>query len=95
MASFRSRTGESEADALLHLPAPPTAFFAANNTIAMGTIDTVGRHGLRIPHDVALVSFDDLPHASRLFPFLTVASQPVYELGVNAAQLLLSRHGGR
>ena len=76
---------------MLRLPAPPTAFFAANNTIAMGVIDAVGRHGLRIPHDVALVSFDDLPHATHLFPFLTVASQPVYELGVNAAQLLLSR----
>ena len=88
---FRSGSGEREADALLRLPAPPTAFFAANNTIAVGVIDAVGRHGLRIPHDVALVSFDDLPHATHLFPFLTVASQPVYELGVNAAQLLLSR----
>ena len=88
---FRSRTGESEADALLRLPERPTAIFAANNTIAMGIIDAVGRYGLRIPHDVALVSFDDLPHATHLFPFLTVASQPVYELGVNAAQLLLSR----
>ena len=88
---FRASVGEREADDLLRLPQPPTAFFAANNTIAMGVIDAVGRHGLRIPHDVALVSFDDLPHASHLFPFLTVASQPVYDLGVNAAQLLLSR----
>ena len=88
---FRASVGEREADDLLRLPQPPTAFFAANNTIAMGVIDAVGRHGLRIPHDVALVSFDDLPHATHLFPFLTVASQPVYELGVNAAQLLLSR----
>ena len=71
-----------------------TEIFAGNNTIAMGIIDAVGRHGLRIPHDIALVSFDDLPHASHLFPFLTVASQPVYELGVNSAQLLLSRLAG-
>ena len=88
---FRAGAGEREADTLLRMSHPPTAIFAANNTIAMGVIDAVGRHGLRIPHDIALVSFDDLPHASHLFPFLTVASQPVYDLGVNAAQLLLSR----
>lgn len=88
---YRSSSGERQTDALLRTAQPPTAIFAANNTIAMGVIDAVGRHGLRIPHDIALVSFDDLPDASHLFPFLTVASQPVYDLGVNAAQLLLSR----
>ena len=88
---YRSSSGQREADALLRMAQPPTAIFAANNTIAVGIIDAVGRHGLRIPHDIALVSFDDLPDASHLFPFLTVASQPVYDLGVNAAQLLLSR----
>ncbi|MEZ4769843.1 MAG: substrate-binding domain-containing protein [Caldilineales bacterium] len=88
---FRSITGERQTDELLGMAEPPTAIFAANNAIAMGVIDSVGRHGLRIPHDIALVCFDDLPHASHLFPFLTVASQPVYDLGVNAAQLLLSR----
>jgi uroporphyrinogen-III decarboxylase len=69
----------------------PTAVFAANNAIAMGVIDELERRGLRIPHDIALVSFDDLPNTSRLFPFLTVAVQPAYEIGANAAQLLLSR----
>ena len=93
-SEFRSSAGEREADDLLRMAQRPTAIFAANNTITMGIIDAVGRHGLRIPHDIALVSFDDLPHASHLFPFLTVASQPVYELGVNAAQLLLSRLAG-
>ncbi len=71
--------------------ADPTAVFAANNAIAMGVIDELGRRGLRIPHDIALVCFDDLPHSARLFPFLTVAVQPAYEIGAQAAQLLLSR----
>ena len=88
---FRSGSGERETSDLFDLPEPPTAIFAANNAIAMGVMDGVGQLGLRIPHDVALVSFDDLPVVSHFFPFLTVAVQPVYELGVNAAQLLLSR----
>ncbi len=69
----------------------PTAVFAANNAIAMGVIDELVRRGLRIPHDVALVTFDDLAHAARLFPFLTVAVQPAYEMGVDAAELLIER----
>ena len=69
----------------------PTAVFAANNAIAMGVLDELERRGLRVPQDIALVCFDDLPNTSRLFPFLTVAVQPAYEIGANAAQLLLSR----
>jgi LacI family transcriptional regulator len=69
----------------------PTAVFAANNAIAMGVIDAATRRGRRIPHDLALVCFDDFDAASRLFPFLTVAVQPAYEMGARAAELLLSR----
>jgi LacI family transcriptional regulator len=68
-----------------------TAIFAANNVIALGVLDALEKRGLRVPQDVALVSFDDLPEASRLFPFLTVVTQPAYEMGTHAAQLLLSR----
>jgi LacI family transcriptional regulator len=88
---YRSASGERLAAELLHLPVRPTAVFAANNAIAMGVIDAVGRRGLRIPHDVALVCFDDLANASHIFPFLTVAVQPAYDMGLHAAQLLLSR----
>jgi LacI family transcriptional regulator len=69
----------------------PTAVFAANNAIAMGVIDAVAQRGRRIPHDLALVCFDDFDAASHLFPFLTVAVQPAYEMGIKAAELLLSR----
>lgn len=69
----------------------PTAIFAANNAIALGVIEAIGRRGLRIPGDVALVCFDDYPYVTGFFPFLTVVSQSAYEMGANAAQLLLSR----
>ncbi|HVN55699.1 MAG TPA: substrate-binding domain-containing protein [Anaerolineaceae bacterium] len=69
----------------------PTAIFAANNLIATGALEALQERSLRIPEDVALVSFDDLPDVARFFPFLTVVNQPAYDIGLNAAQLLLSR----
>ncbi len=91
IGEYRSISGERLTHQLLAGDDRPTAIFAANNVIALGVIDALNAHGLRIPQDVALVSFDDLPNTSRLFPFLTVAVQPAYDLGANAAQLLLSR----
>ncbi len=88
---FRSLSGERLTHQLLSVDNKPTAIFAANNAIAMGVIDALDARGLRIPHDMALVCFDDLPNTSRLFPFLTVVVQPAYDIGANAAQLLLSR----
>jgi LacI family transcriptional regulator len=88
---YRSSTGEQLMGQLLDEGLHPTAVFAANNAIAMGVIDAAIRRGRRIPHDLALVCFDDFDAASHLFPFLTVAVQPAYEMGVRAAELLLSR----
>lgn len=88
---YRDASGEVLIQELLDEGSRPTAVFAANNALAMGVISALGKRGARIPQDIALVSFDDLPNTSRLLPFLTVVAQPVYEMGVNAAQLLLSR----
>jgi len=88
---FRSISGERLTHQLLNQDDKPTAIFAANNAIAMGVIDALDARGLRIPYDMALACFDDLPNTSRLFPFLTVVVQPAYDIGANAAQLLLSR----
>lgn len=88
---FRAASGEHLTEQVLDSGADPTAIFAANNVIAMGVIDALEKRGLRIPQDIALVCFDDLPNTSHLFPFLTVVVQPAYEIGANAAQLLLSR----
>ncbi len=88
---FRAGSGEELALQLLDEGPEVTAIFAANNLIAMGVIDAAKKRGRRIPHDIALVCFDDLPNLSHIFPFLTVAVQPAYDMGMNAAQLLLSR----
>ncbi|MDX1995494.1 MAG: LacI family DNA-binding transcriptional regulator [bacterium] len=67
--------------------ARPTALFAVNNFIAAGVLSALDELGLRVPEDISLVAFDDLP----IFPrsFLTVAAQRPYELGWRAASLLL------
>jgi LacI family transcriptional regulator len=73
----------------------PTAVFGANNFIAIGALRALRDVGLGVPDDVALVTFDDLPLTLVLDPFLTVATQPAYEMGRQATELLLARLGGQ
>ncbi len=70
----------------------PTALFAANNFIAIGALRALRDAGLRVPEDMALVCFDDLP---AIDPSLTVAAQPAYEMGQRATELLLARLSGQ
>ena len=69
----------------------PTAVFAANNFLAIGAQHALAELGLRVPEDVALVGFDDLPEAMVTFPFLTVVAQPAFEMGRESVALLLDR----
>jgi LacI family transcriptional regulator len=89
--AFTQASGYEMAQQLLTLQPRPTAVFAANNLIAIGAFKAVQDAGLRVPEDIAMVAFDDLPANLLVFPFLTVAVQPAYEMGRRATQLLLSR----
>jgi LacI family transcriptional regulator len=80
---------------LLSLEEPPSAVFAVNNLVALGAIEAVRHDGLEVPDDVALVCFDDIEYASRLYPFLTALEQPAETFGTLGAQLLLERIQGR
>ena len=71
---------------------PPTALFAAQNLIAIGAVRAV--HALDVQHEVALVSFDDIPLADAVDPGITVVAQDPYGLGREAAELLLARLDG-
>jgi LacI family transcriptional regulator len=73
----------------------PTALFATNNFIAFGALKALQELGFHVPDDIAIVGFDDLPSALVTFPFLTVASQPAYEMGRRAIEILLDKLGGR
>ena len=72
----------------------PTALLAVNNFIAIGAVQALHEAGLRVPDDISVVTFDDLPYASIFEPFLTVANQPTYEMGRLATSLLLQRLAG-
>jgi LacI family transcriptional regulator len=73
---------------------PPTAIFAGNNIVALGVIQAARDAGFLIPEDFSLVCFDDIPQASIIDPFLTVAVQPAYEIGVTASRFLIERIRG-
>lgn len=79
---------------LLELKTRPTAIFARNDFTAMGALNAIKRAGLRIPEDVAVVGYDDIPLASHTSPALTTVRQPTREQGRAAAQFLLSRIEG-
>lgn len=69
----------------------PTAIFAANNALAEHAWRVLRRRGLRIPHDVSLVAFDDVPWMEMVEPGITAVAQPTLEMGRRAAELLLRR----
>ena len=69
----------------------PTAMFAANNFLALGALHALHDAGVRVPEDMAVVTFDDLLPSFVPVPFLTVADQPAYEMGQKAVEMLLSR----
>jgi DNA-binding LacI/PurR family transcriptional regulator len=88
---FRYAGGYAAAQALLDLPNPPTAIFAANNLMTLGALETIHERELQIPNQVAVVGFDDLAWATSLQPPLTAVSQPALDVGLTAARLLLDR----
>jgi len=69
----------------------PTAIFGGNNLISIGAMSALREMNLKVPDHVALVSFDDIPENLSLYPFLTVISQPPYEIGIKATEILVSR----
>ncbi len=72
----------------------PDAVFAINNMTAMGAVEAMREHGLAVPDDIAVVTFDDVDFLSIWHPFLTVVDQPAELFGTLSAELLLERIAG-
>jgi LacI family transcriptional regulator len=87
--NFFQPSGYVGASALLELPHPPTAIFASNDVSAFGVMEAIRAHGLRIPEDVSVVGFDDIPQAAHVHPPLTTMRQPLEEMGHTATRMLL------
>lgn len=79
---------------LLARPERPQALLASSGLILLGIIEALRETGLRVPRDVAVAGFDDLPWTGLVEPGVTVIAQPTHELGRQAAELLLSRIAG-
>ena len=86
--------GAAAVATLMSQVAPPTAVFAVSDTLAIGVIKGLRRAGLRVPADVAVVGFDDVPIAEVFEPALTTIAQPMLALGAAAVDVLLARMAG-
>jgi DNA-binding LacI/PurR family transcriptional regulator len=95
--SYLPPSGRDAARWILGLPPHerPTAVFFANYLMAMGALSEFHDHGIRIPGDVALAIFDDLPQLEYVRPRLTRAGKSPAVLAARAAQMLLDRLTGR
>jgi DNA-binding LacI/PurR family transcriptional regulator len=102
-ASLSAVAGREAAEAICALPAAkrPTAIFCANDLLALGVLQGLTTGGVRVPHDIALIGYDDIDFAATAAVPLTSVYQPREQLGRTAAQLLLEeaedagRHGHR
>jgi LacI family transcriptional regulator len=74
---------------------PFTALFAYNDISAIGAIRAMQEQGLRVPQDVSVMGFDDIPGAAFHTPSLTTVRQPLNRMGEVAAQSLLERIEGK
>jgi LacI family transcriptional regulator len=89
--AFFQPDGYSGGSALLDIDNPPTAIFVSNDVMAMGTMDAVRSRGLRIPEDVSILGFDDIPQAAMVRPALTTIRQPLEQMGRLATQMLIDK----
>jgi LacI family transcriptional regulator len=87
---FGEESGLQAGAKMAALTPHPTAIFAANDAMAIGCLAAMRERGLRVPEDVSLVGFDDVPIARYLTPALTTVQVPIAELGKQAMARLLA-----
>ena len=90
-SGYTEEGGARAAERLLALADRPTAIFAVTDMTAVGAFGVARQLGLRIPEDVAIVGYNDIPLASRMVPALTTIHVPIHDFGSVAAQLLLEQ----
>lgn len=86
---FHVTGGRDRASEMLAAPEPPTAIFAGSDLQALGVLDAARAHGLRVPEDLSIVGYDDIPLAKWVTPRLTTVHQPLRRMGEEAARLAI------
>jgi LacI family transcriptional regulator len=89
IGAYDAPTSAEAAHWLLTADDPPTAVFAANDVSAIATIEVAVRLGLRVPEDLSVVGFDNLPESAMCSPPLTTVEQRMQEMGARAVELLV------
>ncbi|MGD9483098.1 LacI family DNA-binding transcriptional regulator [Streptomyces sp. TRM70308] len=92
---FQAGSGRRATARFLDLPEPPEAIFATDNLMALGAMDEIRARGLRVPDDVALAAFDDIPWFLHTDPPVTAIAQPTEALGHGAVRALIDLIEGR
>jgi len=87
--NFDEGSGQAAMEMLLSLDRRPTAVFVASDMVAMGALRAIQDRGLRVPEDMAVVGFDDIPPSRFIAPALTTVHVPTFGLGWSAAELLI------
>lgn len=87
----RHESGYECALALMNVSPRPTAVFISNNMMTLGALNAIHDERLRVPQELAVVGFDDMPWAVSLNPPLSTVAQPMLQIGYEAARLLLER----
>ncbi|HTJ58685.1 MAG TPA: LacI family DNA-binding transcriptional regulator [Devosiaceae bacterium] len=90
-AAFRQRGGLVAAAELLDLETPPDALFVANAEMALGVLGEIKRRKLAVGQDIGLIMFDDTPWAQFVSPPMSVVAQPAYDIGAQAAEMLMQQ----
>jgi LacI family transcriptional regulator len=93
-ADFEIGPGAAGAAQLLELAEPPTAIFGGNDAIACGALRAAHERGLRVPQDLSIVGFDDLPIAMSATTALTTIRQPFVEIGRAGVGLIVRQLSG-
>jgi LacI family transcriptional regulator len=93
--NFSEESGEEKTKELLSHSKNFTALFAANDQMAVGVLRALREAGLRVPEDVSVIGYDDIPIARFLSPLLTTIRQPLTDMGGAAAEIALARLNGQ
>lgn len=94
LGAFDPEQAREAARALLTLPDPPTAIFAANDISALATLDVAAELGIDVPGRVSVVGFDNIPESALAHPPLTTVQQPMRQLGRDATAMLVALIAG-
>jgi len=88
---FRFESGEQAMRKLLSLGDPPTAVFACNDMMALGAMRAINDFRKKIPGDISIIGFDNIPISKSVYPALTTMAQPIKEMADLVVELLIER----